>query len=81
MQLEDTPPAGRVLNGHVFIPSAIVPGALTTTSFLTYLEIAYGKTTGSQQIGDQLYSGSFDYAGVGQWSGSSSPFSNTSQRV
>jgi hypothetical protein len=65
MQLEDTPPAGRVLNGHVFIPSAIVPGALTTTSFLTYLEIAYGKTTASQQIGDQLYSGSFDYAGVG----------------
>jgi hypothetical protein len=65
MQLEDTPPAGRVLNGHVFIPSAVVPGALTTTSFVTYLEIAYGKTTASQQIGDQLYSGSFDYAGVG----------------
>jgi hypothetical protein len=65
VQTEDTPPAGRVLNGHVFIPSAIVSGALTTTSFVTYLEIAYGKTTGSQQIGDQLYSGSFDYAGVG----------------
>ena len=64
-QLEDTPPAGRVLNGHVFIPSAIVSGALTTTSFATYLVMAYGKTTGSEQIGDQLYSGSFDYAGVG----------------
>ena len=65
VQLEDTPPAGRVLNGHVFIPSATVSGALTTTSFATYLVMAYGKTTGSEQIGDQLYSGSFDYAGVG----------------
>lgn len=64
-QLEDTPPAGRVLNGHVFMPSAFVPGALTTTSFATYLELAYGKTTASAQIGNTLYSGSFDYAGVG----------------
>ena len=60
-----TPPVGRVLNGHVFLPSAIVPGALTNTSFATYLEVAYGQTTGSAQIGDKLYSGSFDYAGVG----------------
>ncbi|HTP50049.1 MAG TPA: hypothetical protein VMK42_05070 [Anaeromyxobacteraceae bacterium] len=63
--LEDTPPGRRILNGHVFMPSATVPGALTTTSFATYLITAYGKTTGSAQIGDKLYSGSFDYAGVG----------------
>jgi hypothetical protein len=62
---EDTLPAGRVLNGHVFMPSAFVPGALTTTSFATYLELAYGKTSASAQIGNTLYSGSFDYAGVG----------------
>lgn len=62
---EDGAPAGRVLNGHVFMPSAAVAGALTTTSFATYLVTVYGNTTGSTQIGDQLYSGTFDYAGVG----------------
>ncbi len=61
---KDAPPS-RVLNGHVFMPSASVPGALTTTSFSTYLVTVYGNTTGSAQIGDQLYSGTFDYAGVG----------------
>ena len=60
----DAPP-GRVLNGHVFLPSRRVAGALTTTSFGTFLETAYGTTTGSAQIGDKLYSGTFDYAGVG----------------
>ncbi|MGZ6035854.1 MAG: hypothetical protein ACXWLG_10445 [Myxococcaceae bacterium] len=60
----DAPP-GRVLNGHVFMPSAVVPGALTTTSFATYLITVYGNTSGSAQIGDQLYTGTFDYAGVG----------------
>lgn len=60
----DAPP-DRVLNGHVFMPSAVVPGALTTTSFATYLITVYGNTSGSAQIGDQLYSGTFDYAGVG----------------
>jgi hypothetical protein len=63
--LEDTTPPRRVLNGHVFMPSAEVPGALTTTSFATYLIMVYGNTSGSAQIGDQLYSGTFDYAGVG----------------
>ncbi len=60
----DAPPR-RVLNGHIFMPSAAVPGALTTTSFAAYLVTVYGKTSGSAQIGDQLYSGNFDYAGVG----------------
>ncbi len=63
--LEDSPPAGRVLNGHVFIPSSRVAGALTTTSFGTFLQTAYGTATGSAQIGDKLYTGTFDYAGVG----------------
>jgi len=60
----DAPP-GRVLNGHVFLPSSRVAGALTTTSFGTFLQTAYGSTTGSAQIGDTLYSGTFNYAGVG----------------
>jgi hypothetical protein len=55
----------RVLNGHVFMPSATVPGALTTTSFGTFLILAYGNTTGSFQVADRAYSGSFDYAGAG----------------
>ena len=63
--VENTAPPGRVLNGHVFLPSVSVAGALTTTSFGTFLETAYGSTTGSVQVGDTLYSGSFNYAGVG----------------
>ena len=63
--VENSAPPGRILNGHVFLPSASVPGALTTTSFGTFLEMAYGSTTGSAQVGDTLYSGSFNYAGVG----------------
>jgi hypothetical protein len=62
---EQGPPHGRILNGHVFMPSFTVAGALTTTSFATSLLLAYGSTTGSVQLAEKLYSGSFDYAGVG----------------
>jgi hypothetical protein len=58
-------PEGRILNGHVFMPSATVPGALTTTSFGSFLVLGYGKTTGSVTVGDKQYTGNFDYAGVG----------------
>jgi len=56
---------GRVLNGHVFMPSATVAGALTTTSFGTFLLLGIGTTSASAQVGDKTYSGSFDYAGTG----------------
>ncbi len=55
----------RVLNGHVFMPSFTVAGALTTTSFGTYLILGYGSTSSSIQLGDKTYAGSFDYAGAG----------------
>ena len=55
----------RVLNGHVFMPSATVAGALTTTSFGTFLLLGIGTTSASAQVGDKTYSGSFDYAGTG----------------
>ncbi len=55
----------RVLNGHVFMPSAVVPGALTTTSFGTFFLLGFGTTSGSMQVGDKTYSGNFDYAGTG----------------
>src|SRR5512139_1683632 len=42
----------RILNGHVFMPSAEVPGALTTTSFGTFLILGLGKTSGSFQVAD-----------------------------
>ena len=58
-------PTGRVLNGHVFMPSAIVPGALTTTSYDTHLVLAYGTTTGSFKVGDRVFAGTYTYAGVG----------------
>jgi hypothetical protein len=62
---EQGAPQGRILNGHVFMPSFTVAGALTTTSFATSLILVYGSTSGSIQLADKLYSGSFDYAGVG----------------
>ena len=55
----------RVLNGHVFMPSTTVPGALTTTSFASYLVLAYGQSSANFQVVDRTYSGSFDYAGIG----------------
>jgi hypothetical protein len=58
-------PTGRVLNGHVFMPSVSVPGALTTTSFGTYLILGYGTTSGSIQVGDKVFAGTYSYAGVG----------------
>ena len=81
LQLEDTPPAGRVLNGHVFIPSATVSGALTTTSFATYLVMAHGKTTGSEQIGTSCTAAASTTPAWGSSPGSSTPFSNTSARL
>jgi hypothetical protein len=55
----------RVLNGHVFMPSTTVPGALTTTSFGTFFILGVGTTSGTAQVGDKTYSGNFDYAGTG----------------
>jgi hypothetical protein len=55
----------RVLNGHVFMPSATVQGALTTTSFGTFLILGLGTASGSFQVGERDYAGSFDYAGAG----------------
>jgi hypothetical protein len=38
---------------------------LITTSFASYLVVGLGQASGSSQVGDKLYSGTFDYAGVG----------------
>ena len=56
---------GRTLAGHTFIPSAVVPGALVTTSFGSFLLLAVGSTSGAFQIGDRYFSGTYHYAGVG----------------
>ena len=62
---EARPPFGRILNGHVFMPSAAVPNALVTTSFASYLVAGFGSTTGSFQVGSQNFSGTYDFAGAG----------------
>jgi hypothetical protein len=54
-----------VLNGHVFQPTNLVAGPFTTTSFATYMILAVGTTDASTTIGDQTFSGSMEYAGVG----------------
>ena len=58
-------PEGRILNGHVFMPSATVPGALVTTSFASYLLAGLGSTTGSFTIGDRSFNGTYDYGAIG----------------
>jgi hypothetical protein len=60
-----TAASGRVVGGHIFMPAQDVPGALLTTSFLSGLLVGVGSTTGTTQIGDQVLSGTFDYAAVG----------------
>jgi len=57
--------AGRVLNGHVFMPAADVPGPLLTTSFLSGLLVGVGNTSATLQAGSQVFSGHFQYAGIG----------------
>ena len=56
---------GRTLNGHDFIPAADVRWPFTVTSFDSQLVIGLGQTDATFRVGDQTFSGSFDYAGVG----------------
>jgi hypothetical protein len=58
-------PEGRTLNGHVFMPSTSVPGALVTTSFASSLLLGMGSTSGSFQVGDRSFNGTYEYAGIG----------------
>ncbi len=63
------PPVGRTLNGHRFMPTAAVSQPFATTSLASYLIVGLGSTTGSLQVGDRVFSGSFDYAGAGGFLG------------
>ena len=51
------------------MPSATVAGALLTTSFATNLVLGIGSASGSLQVGDRVYNGSFQYGGVGTFLG------------
>jgi hypothetical protein len=64
-----SPPEGRVLGGHVFMPSPIVAGPFVTTSFTTQMILLAGSTDASVTIGDQVVSGSLDFAGLGAFAG------------
>lgn len=77
-----SPPRGRELGGHVFMPSATVRDALPTTSFATYLVLGIGSSSATFQVADRVYSGSFDYAGMGSILGYEHAFArNFSARV
>jgi hypothetical protein len=56
------PPEGRVLNGHIFMPATTVRGPFIVTSFGSFMNIGYGSTTGTFQIGNRVFSGGYDYA-------------------
>jgi hypothetical protein len=62
-------PEGRILNGHVFMPSATVPGALVTTSFVSDLILGLGSTTGNFTVGDRQFNGTYDYGAIGAFLG------------
>ncbi|HET6410709.1 MAG TPA: transporter [Anaeromyxobacter sp.] len=55
----------RVLNGHVFMPSTDVPPPFVTTSFASAMVVGAGQTSASYQVGDQVFSGTLQYAGIG----------------
>jgi len=60
---EDHPlPEGRILNGHTFLPAASVRGPFTVTSFGSFMNIGYGTTSGTYQVGGQVFNQGFDYA-------------------
>jgi len=59
---DHSPPEGRILNGHIFMPAARVRGPFTVTSFGSFMDIGYGSTTGTFQIGDRVFNQGFDYA-------------------
>jgi hypothetical protein len=56
---------GRVVGGHVFMPAAVVPGALLTTSAGSALRFGAGTTTATLTVGDRTFDGTMEYAGVG----------------
>ena len=56
------PPEGRILNGHTFLPAADVRGPFTVTSFGSFMNIGYGTTSGTYQVGGQVFNQGFDYA-------------------
>jgi hypothetical protein len=59
---EHPAPQGRELNGHLFVPAATVRGPFTVTSFGSFMNLGYGSTTGTFQIGDRVFNQGFDYA-------------------
>jgi hypothetical protein len=60
---ESHPPAeGRILNGHTFLPAADVRGPFTVTSFGSFMNIGYGTTSGTYQVGNQIFNQGIDYA-------------------
>jgi hypothetical protein len=62
---EPPEPLARELNGHLFMPAFDVPGPFPTTSLSSSFVLAYGQTTSNLQIGNQNFSGTLDYAGIG----------------
>jgi len=60
---EDHPPTeGRILNGHTFMPATDVRAPFTVTSFGSFMNIGYGTTSGTFQVGDRVFNQGFDYA-------------------
>jgi hypothetical protein len=59
------PGAGRILGGHRYMPTNAVAQPFLTTSFSSVLVAGLGKTSGTLQVGDRVFSGSYDYAGIG----------------
>src|SRR5215831_6280897 len=60
---EGNPPSeGRILNGHTFLPANSVRGPFTVTSFGSFMNIGYGTTSGTFQVGNSVFNQGIDYA-------------------
>jgi hypothetical protein len=72
-ELEPSPPEGRELGGHVFMPVLGMVSPFTNTSFGTFMLLGYGSTTGSltlQLPGNppppaQTFTGTVSYVAIG----------------
>ena len=64
-QTEDaSPPEGRILNGHIFMPADRVRSPFTVTSFGSSVNLGYGSASGMVQIGNRVFN-QYDYAFFG----------------
>jgi hypothetical protein len=59
--------ASRTLAGHIFLPATLAPGPFATTSLTAQMILLGGSADAEIQVGDQTFSGTTEFAGLGAY--------------